>query len=122
MAHWRARRKSTHATSEPPPDSRVPRGAFPIAGKVRPILPGDHSQGGNIPAPCVWETAIATSEYFRNAGEYYMEDGNGADKLKANLEEHCEAIAWYGRVPMTGHGVSPPERGRARFFRVTSMQ
>ena len=38
-------------------------------------------------------SASATSEYFRNEGGYYLEEGEGSEELKAKREEHREASA-----------------------------
>ena len=41
-------------------------------------------------------SASATSEYFRNEGGYYLEDGEGPEEERAKREEHREASAWHG--------------------------
>ncbi|MDD9993368.1 MAG: relaxase domain-containing protein, partial [Rhodospirillales bacterium] len=46
-------------------------------------------------------SASATSEYFRNEGGYYLEDGEGPEALRAKREEHREASAWHGKGAAT---------------------
>ena len=60
-------------------------------------------------------SASATSEYFRNEGGYYLEDGEGSEELKAKREEHREASAWHGNG-VAALGLKPGERVAAGRF------
>ena len=42
-------------------------------------------------------SASATSEYFRNEGGYYLEEGKGSEEMKAKREEHRETSVWHGK-------------------------
>ena len=60
-------------------------------------------------------SASATSEYFRNEGGYYLEEGEGPDALKAKREEHREASAWHGEGARA-LGLEPGKRVAAGKF------
>ena len=60
-------------------------------------------------------SASATSEYFRNEGGYYLEDGEGSEELKAKREEHREASAWHGKGA-AALGLEPGKRVAAGKF------
>ena len=60
-------------------------------------------------------SASATSEYFRNEGGYYLEEGEGSEELKAKREEHREASAWHGKGA-AALGLEPGKRVAAGKF------
>ncbi|MDE0278737.1 MAG: relaxase domain-containing protein, partial [Defluviicoccus sp.] len=60
-------------------------------------------------------SASATSEYFRNEGGYYLEEGEGPEALKAKREEHREASAWHGEGARAV-GLEPGKRVAAGKF------
>ena len=60
-------------------------------------------------------SASATSEYFRNEGGYYLEEGEGSAELRAKREEHREASAWHGRGA-AALGLEPGKRVAAGKF------
>ena len=60
-------------------------------------------------------SASATSEYFRNEGGYYLEEGEGSEELKAKREEHREASAWHGNGA-AALGLEPGQRVAAGKF------
>ena len=60
-------------------------------------------------------SASATSEYFRNEGGYYLEEGEGSEELKAKREEHREASAWHG-MGAAALGLEPGKRVAAGKF------
>ena len=60
-------------------------------------------------------SASATSEYFRNEGGYYLEEGEGSEELKAKREEHREASAWHGNGA-AALGLEPGKRVAAGKF------